>query len=201
MLAEKNIKEFLNELASSAPAPGGGSAAALSGALGTSLLAMVCRLTIGQKGYEGVASELENILKDLESIREKLTVLITEDAIAFNKVVEAYKMARDREVIEEALKNATQPPLEVMRRSFSALKLAKIVAQKGNISAISDVGCACYCLENSLKCAELNVKINLTIIKGGIFRNEVKKELESLLAESAQLKTEIMSVVEKRMLL
>ncbi|MDI6707994.1 MAG: cyclodeaminase/cyclohydrolase family protein [Candidatus Thermoplasmatota archaeon] len=200
MLAEKSIEELLNELASSAPAPGGGSAAALSGALGSALLAMVCRVTIGKKGYEGVAVGLENILKDLENARKKLTGLITEDAIAFDRVAHTYKEGGSKESIESALKHATLIPLEVMRLSFATLKLAKEVAEKGNPSAISDTGCACLCLESALKCAELNIKINLSSIADRNFIAETKKEVEKLISDSEALKEEIMTIVGKRML-
>lgn len=206
MLAEKSLANFLNELSASAPAPGGGSAAALSGALGSALLAMVCRLTIGKKGYEGVSAELEEILSLAENVRDKFTNLIAQDADAFDKVMQAYKLPKESEEeknkrkigVQEALKHATQVPLEVMRLSLEQLKFALVVAEKGNPSAISDIGCACLSLENALKCAELNIKVNLSSIKDEKFIAQAKAELKNLGAESDKLKTKILALVNKR---
>jgi formiminotetrahydrofolate cyclodeaminase len=86
------LKSFLDELASASPAPGGGSVAALSGALGAALSSMVCRLTIGKKKYAGVEEEMKKILAQAEELREQFTVLIDKDAAAFNKVMEAYSL-------------------------------------------------------------------------------------------------------------
>jgi formiminotetrahydrofolate cyclodeaminase len=99
MLTEKAITRFLNELASNAPAPGGGSVAALSGALGAALTSMVCNLTVGKKKYAAVENELKSVLGRSEELRTTFTTLVEEDTIAFNKVMEAFSLPKaDQEV-------------------------------------------------------------------------------------------------------
>ena len=96
-LVKMNIKMFLDELSSSSPAPGGGSVAALSGALGAALSSMVCNLTKGKQGYESTQDEIKEILQQSEELRKQLTELIDKDTEAFNKVMDALKMPKETE--------------------------------------------------------------------------------------------------------
>ena len=123
MAARKTLNGFLDELASATPAPGGGSVAALAGALGAALTSMVCNLTIGKKKYAGVEQEMKKILVESEKLRATFTALVDRDTEAFNKVMEAFGLPKETEpqkalraaAIREATKEATLVPLEVMR--------------------------------------------------------------------------------------
>src|SRR5512137_1130343 len=128
-LVKQNIKMFLDELASSSPAPGGGSVAALSGALGAALSSMVCNLTRGKQGYESTQDEIKEILQRSEELRKQLTELIDKDTEAFNKVMEALKMPKETEdqkeqrqhAMQNAFKLATDVPLETAQKCMQIL--------------------------------------------------------------------------------
>lgn len=203
MLVDKNIKEFLDELSSSSPAPGGGGVAALSGALGAALVSMVCHLTIGKKGYENVSDEMNENLKKSNVLKENLTLLIDEDTNAFNKVMAAYKMPKEtdedkqkrRNAIQDALKNAANVPLDVMKQCVNVLSLAKIVSEKGNKNAVSDAGVAALMSLAGLNSAALNIEINLSGIKDKKFVSEMKNEVETLTSNGERIKDEIIKTV------
>ncbi len=180
MLTSKSVQEFLDETASSSPAPGGGSVSALAAALGAALTSMVCRLTIGKKKYAEVQSEMEDILQKSEDLRKRCTDLIDEDTLAFNKVMSAFalpkdteqqKMRRDDE-IQEATKKATLVPLRLMHLCEEALGLTARVAEKGNVNSISDAGVAALMLDAACKGAAFNVFINLSSLHDDNFARE-----------------------------
>lgn len=188
MLTDRSLNKFLDELASHSPAPGGGSVAALAGALGSALTSMVCNLTIGKKKYIDVEREMSNILDRSEDLRDKFTVLIDKDTEAFNKVMEAYGLPKDSEdqkalraiAIQQATKEATLVPLEVMKHVIDALALTKIVAQKGNRNSVSDAGVSALMLKASLEAAAMNVEINLKGIEDTEFTGWKVEEVSSL---------------------
>ena len=161
---EKNIDKFLAELASSAPTPGGGGAAALTGALGIALGNMVGNLTLGKKKYAGVQEDIAALNQRAEAIRADFVALIDADAEAFAPLSRAYGIPKDdpsrAEVMETALKRAAEPPLEIMRKCAEALELVKEYAAKGSALAISDAGCAAALAIAAMKAAALNVRIN-----------------------------------------
>src|SRR6185369_6495186 len=146
MLTSLTISNFLDELASDSPAPGGGSVAALAGGVGAALTAMVCNLTIGKKKYVEVEGEMKSVLEAAENLCGTFTELIDKDTDAFNKVMEAYSLPKDNDAqkalrtraIQQSTKEAALVPLEVMTHVIDALALAKTVASKGNESSISD---------------------------------------------------------------
>src|SRR5579863_4684204 len=148
MLIELSVNDFCNELASQSPAPGGGSVAALSGALGAALTAMVCNLTIGKKKYTDVEGEMMETLTSAADIQRKLIHLIDADTDAFNAVMSAFGLPKDTEeqkavraqAIQNATKRATETPMDVMRLSRDAMQLAGVVAVRGNQNSISDAG-------------------------------------------------------------
>src|SRR5437667_3161 len=135
MLTQKTITAFLDELASNAPAPGGGSAAALAGAIGAALTSMVCNLTVGKKKYAGVEPEIKRVLQTSEELRKRFTALIDKDTDDFNKVMDAYKLPKETgdqqalraAAIQAATKEAALVPLEVMKHAIDGLALAKAV--------------------------------------------------------------------------
>ena len=206
MLVDKNIKEFLDELSSSSPAPGGGSVAALSGALGAALVSMICHLTIGKKGYENVSDEMNEILKKSNALKEKFVLLIDEDTNAFNKVMAAYKMPKEtdeekekkRNAIQDSLKNAANVPLDVMKQCVNVLSLTKIISEKGNKNAVSDAGVAALMSLAGLNSAALNVEINLSGIKDEKFVSEMENEVETVTSNGERIKDEIIKTVKNK---
>lgn len=192
MLATNSVQEFLDAVASNSPAPGGGSVSALAAALGSALTSMVCQLTIGKKKYEDVMQEMTNHLGESESFRAKLTDLIDQDTEAFNGVMEAFGMPKDTEgqkaarsaAIQQATRESTLVPLEVMRICERALVLARAAAQQGNVNSISDAGVASHMLHAACSGAALNVKINLATLQDDRFVKETTEELNRILANA-----------------
>ena len=198
MLTTKTVNEFLNEVASNSPAPGGGSVSALAGSLGAALTSMVCRLTIGKKKYTDVQTEMESILKKSEELRSRLTSVIDEDTEAFGKVMAAFGMAKDTDeqktvrnkAIQVATRSATLVPLTLMSLCEEGVQLARIVAEKGNKNSLSDAGVALLLLQAASNGAALNVRINLPGLEDQKFRDEayekvtnIAKRIDSTIAE------------------
>ena len=161
---EKNVDKFLTELASSAPTPGGGGAAALCGALGIALGNMVGSLTLGKKKYADVQEDIAALNSRAEALRADFVALIDADAEAFAPLSKAYGIPKDdparAEIMEAALKRAAEPPLEIMRKCAEALDVIADYAAKGSALAISDAGCAAALTIAAMKAAALNVRIN-----------------------------------------
>jgi formiminotetrahydrofolate cyclodeaminase len=207
MLTTKTISEFLDELASSSPAPGGGSAAALSGALGAALVSMVCRLTIGKKKYANVQAEMESTLKRSEELRATFTELVEKDMEAFNAVMRAFAMSKETEeqklrrtaTIQEATKSATLIPLNVMQLCAEALWLTKAVAEKGNINSISDAGVAALMLQAACSGAAFNVRINLPSLQDKPFIEETTEKLNKIQSNVEKLSSEILKLTDQKL--
>ena len=184
------IEPFLDQLASNAATPGGGSAAAIIGAMGAALVSMVCNLTIGKKKYADVETEMKDVLAKTEALRKKLTSMIQDDVKAFDAVMGAYgmpketdadKAARD-EAIQAALKLATDVPLACARAAREVIDLAAIASDKGNLNVISDAGVAVLAAHAALRSAALNVLTNARMITDKRFAEAKVKELSELLA-------------------
>ncbi|HOD04563.1 MAG TPA: glutamate formimidoyltransferase [Anaerolineaceae bacterium] len=161
--------DFLDQLASATPAPGGGSAAAHTGAAGAALVAMVARLTIGKKKYESVKDQMWALIEQAETLRAELTAAVDEDAAAFEAVMAAFKLPKDTEeqqaarnaAVQQATFAAAQVPLTVARRAVQVMDLALQAAQLGNLNAISDAGSGVALGRAALTGAGMNVRINL----------------------------------------
>jgi formiminotetrahydrofolate cyclodeaminase len=207
MTTRMTLHSFLDDIASASPAPGGGSVAALAGALGAALTSMVCRLTIGKKKYADVEVEMKAILTQAEALRGQFTSLVAEDTAAFNKVMEAYGLPKDSEAqkalrtaaVREATKEATLVPLEVMKHCIDALALAGNVAAKGNVNSLSDAGVSALMLQSACESAALNVRINLKGMDDREFVGWKADELESLLKTARMMLEEVQSVVTSRL--
>jgi methenyltetrahydrofolate cyclohydrolase len=205
MLIDKTLSQFLDELASHSPAPGGGSVAALAGALGAALASMVCNLTIGKKKYADAQEEMKAVLIQTEALRTELTHLIDSDTEAFNAVMAAFGMPKGTEqeqaartaAIQEATKKATMVPLSVMQVCAKALVHAKTVAQKGNKNSASDAGVAALMLNAGCAGAALNVRINLGGISDPDFVQNVTREYTELARHVESAAREVMAEVEK----
>jgi methenyltetrahydrofolate cyclohydrolase len=186
MLIEKTVKEFLDEVASSSPAPGGGSIAALCGAMASALNSMVCRLTIGKKKYAEVNDEMEDILKKTEEYRDLYTRAIDEDTEAFNKVMAAFKLPKGtedeqklrNEAIQKAYLEAAEIPLKVLKLSSEILRFSKTTLLKGNQNSISDAAVCCLLIQTSAVGAIYNVAINLNSIDNPEIKNDIRGRLQ-----------------------
>ena len=205
--AAKSLQTFLDELASAEPVPGGGSVAALSGAFAASLVAMVCRLTIGKKGYETVRSEMESILPRAQALQQELRDLVQTDSDAYARVMDAYKLPKDTDAqkaarsraIQDALKHASDVPLRVAERCADVLALARVVVEKGNRNAASDAGVGAVMAEAGVRGAAFNVSINLGSIKDEAYVRAHRARVAELIAQFDQSKAEILSIVEGRL--
>ena len=193
---------FYDEVASLAPAPGGGSVAASAGALSAALAAMVSRLTVGKKQYADVKEEMTEVVDNADALRAELTHLIETDKEAFNKVMESFKLSpgeqRDK-AVEEATKGAALVPLTVMKKSVEALKLVKVVAEKGNVNSISDAGVAGLMGMAAVDGAWYNVRINLSSLTDSNFVTKTKEEASHIRKEAVALSESIRDQVESKL--
>lgn len=160
MTAFKNqtLAKYIEQLSSKAPVPGGGSAAALVGAVGAGLVSMAARYSQGRKQSKAIEIKISNHLKKAEKIRKRLTQLIDLDAQAYLAVVKAPK--NDIEKRKKALKKAEAVPMEVCRLCYAGIQLTPFLAQKGNPYLLSDVECAAAMLLAAARSALANVKAN-----------------------------------------
>jgi methenyltetrahydrofolate cyclohydrolase len=188
MLRDLPLADLLAAFSSPDPTPGGGSAAALSSAVGASLLLMVAGLGKTRNGSDEDRATLTAARQELSALRARLTAAIDADAAAYNGVVAAYKLPKStadeqtarKEAIQQALRAATDVPLEVMRQSVRALEAATAVAQHGYKSAASDVGVAIAMLRAGMTGARLNVGINLESIGDTSYRTNVDADARGL---------------------
>jgi len=207
MIKDKSIQVFLDELASKASTPGGGSAAAIIGAMGAALISMVANFTVGKKGYEDVDAEAQDILKKSEELRSQLTDMIKADVDVFNHVMSAYGMPKETdeekatrsEEIQAALKEATDVPLACAKAAAEVIKLSQPIAEKGNKNVISDAGVAVLAGQAALRSAALNVYINIGGIKDEDFAKDRQKQLEDILAGMDTLTEEIYALVKSKL--
>ncbi len=206
-LAALTVKEFAKELALNSPAPGGGSVAALSGALSAGLSAMVASLTYEKKGYESKREEMERIGANSHEIMKKQLTAIDDDTRAFNKVMDCFGMPKDTDeqkaarkaAIQEATKNATLEPLGVLERSIPSLKLALSAAQNGNQNSLSDAGVAGLMADSAAWGAYYNVLINLQGINDKEWADNIRAKSEKLIDEAEELSCEIKSLLLERL--
>ena len=203
MPKSQTIRAFLDELASESPTPGGGGAAAATGAMGAALVSMVCNLTIGKEKFAAVETRMKDILAKAEALRVKLTDLMAEDVAAFDAVMAAYRLPKDTPddktarsaAIQEAAKTAALTPLATARSCAEVIELAQSAAELGNPNVLSDAGVAALCAQAGLKGAALNVFINLGMIKDQTFVSQCQAELEQLLISHVALADEIYELV------
>jgi formiminotetrahydrofolate cyclodeaminase len=202
-IKDGSVQALLDELAGSSATPGGGSAAALAGAMGAALLNMVCNLTIGKKQFASVEDELRGVLEEAEALRRQLTSLADADTRAFERVMAAYRLPKETEeerathqaAIQRALQAATQVPLETAAACATVVKLTARVIAKVNPNVLSDAGTAALLAEAGLRGAQLNVGINLASIRDPDFVQEKQKHLAQVLSGVTQEKERVFSYV------
>lgn len=178
LYCNQSIKSYLDDLAARTPAPGGGSASALAGALGCALLSMSCNFTLGKDKYKDVEPRIKQALKQSEGLRKRLLALVDLDVRAYYKVFKSRKGSP--EVYQRNLISATNVPLEICRLAVSGYKLCPLLVKIANKYLISDVRAGEELLKSCFKSAEFNVIINLPEIKDVSFVNKTKRELSSL---------------------
>jgi glutamate formiminotransferase/formiminotetrahydrofolate cyclodeaminase len=207
LAAKTLMKEFIEQVQSKDPTPGGGSVSALGGALGAALGEMVCRLTIIKKAYAAVKSDFQDMRAKLDLLRNELTYLIEKDAQSFDAVMTAMKMPKgtDHEkkargaAIEEATKQATSVPLEVMEKTVEVMEYLPRVAENGNVNSVSDAGVANLMAKAALEGAALNVRINLPGISDKKFADELKNSMEKFLQHGTELYEKTKTIVDGKL--
>lgn len=203
MLAEMYLKEFLDKTASNEPVPGGGSIAALSGAIAAALTEMVANLTIGKKKYLAVEEEMKEISAAFTNYRNKLVQDIDRDSAAFNEVMAAFKLPKETEeevaarnaVIEAATKKATLVPLEVARDTYKMMATIEVVVEKGNQNAVTDGAVAAMMARTAVLSALYNVEINLGSLQDEAFVAEVRNEVTALRQQAVEAEKRILEKV------
>lgn len=203
----KTVGQFLDELASKAPVPGGGSVSALTGSLAAGLVTMVCDLTIGKKKYADVEAEIQGYRAQAEALRARLQGLLQADVEVYGRLAAAYKLPQETDeqqadryaAVQEATIAATRVPLEIAEIAAEVVALADPVAAKGSKLAVSDAGIAALLGEAAVHSALLNVYINLPTLDDEVFVRMVRGRIERATAGLADKRAAIMQVVEERM--
>ena len=204
-LAKMNLREFCNETLSDSPAPGGGSVAALMGALGASLGGMVANLSAGKRGWDDKLEYFSNWAVKAQQLKDELLSLVDEDTAAFNKVMDAFALSKESTeekaarvaAIEQATKYAAEVPLKIMETASKSYELLAEMANKGNPASVSDVGVGALATRACIAGAALNVRINLAQLKDEKFKASIMVRLQKLSADSEVRFEKITQAVEK----
>jgi formiminotetrahydrofolate cyclodeaminase len=206
-LFDKSLSDILQEAASSAPTPGGGSVSGIAAAFAASMAAMVGNLTIGKKKYRDVEEQVTALRDKALGLMAAFETLVEEDISQFGKFMEAYRLPKSTEeekqhregVLQQALKGATETPLKVARACVELLELVCELAPIGNTMAISDAGVAAYLAEAALYAVLLNVDINVPMIKERGFAVQAIEEKEGLMEQARSLREKAVAIVSERM--
>ncbi len=201
MLEDLTIKAYMEQTASSAPVPGGGSAAALSGALAAGLTQMVAGLTIGRKGFEKVEADMQRIADEAGGLREKCLANIDRDSDAYTGVMDAFRLPKSSEeekqartqAIQEALQHASQVPLETAELAARIIKLAAKAVAKGNPNAVTDGAVAVMLARTAALAGAMNVRINLDSIKDREFVAQLAGRVDELETRVKKIEEELLS--------
>jgi formiminotetrahydrofolate cyclodeaminase len=207
MITQASVAKFLDDLASGAPTPGGGSAAAIMGAMGAALVSMVCNVSIGKKGLEAVEPEMKALREQSEKLRARLLEMVAEDIAAFDGLMAAYRLPkasetdklRRTEAIQTSLRAATETPLDCARACGEVIDLAQRAGKAGYSGVISDAGVGVVAAYAALRSAALNVYINAPSLKDKDFAHQVTTEVDELLEASAQCSEAVYALVRGRL--
>jgi glutamate formiminotransferase/formiminotetrahydrofolate cyclodeaminase len=206
-LAKMDLREFCNETLSDSPAPGGGSVAALMGALGASLGGMVANLSAGKRGWDDKLEYFSDWAVKAQQLKDELLSLVDEDTAAFNKVMDAFALPREAAedkasrlaAIEQATKYAAEVPLKVMETASKSYELLAKMAERGNPASVSDVGVGALATRACIEGAALNVRINLAQLKDEKFKGVLEEKVRSVCAHSVAKFKEISQAVESKL--
>ena len=187
-LAKMTVEDFVEQLASASPTPGGGSASALAGAMAAAMVEMACNLTVGREKFRDVEAEMQTLLARAGKLRKQMLAAVDEDTDAYDAVSSAYKLPRDTDAqkaertaaIQAALKQATEVPLRVAHAASEAAQLAVIAMEKSNPNVASDARVARLLADAAREGAIANVEINLSSITDAGFIERMQDELEGL---------------------
>ncbi len=195
----ETCRKFVEVLASNAPAPGGGGAAALVGAVGTALGNMVGSLTVGKKKYAAVEEEIIALKAKCDQLQKDLLDLVKKDADGFEPLAKAYGIPKDDpnrdEILEKATIEACAVPMEIMEKCCEALDCIRIFAEKGSRLAVSDAGCGAVCCKAALQSASLNVFTNTKSMKTRDLAEEMNRKANEMLTKYCALADEIFDAV------
>jgi glutamate formiminotransferase/formiminotetrahydrofolate cyclodeaminase len=202
-----DLRQFCNETVSDSPAPGGGSVAALMGALGASLGGMVANLSAGKRGWEDKLKFFSDWAVKAQQLKDELLFLVDEDTAAFNKVMAAFALPKQSteektargNAIEAANKYAAEIPLRVMETACRSYELLADMAENGNPNSISDVGVGALATRACVEGAALNVRINLGGLKDETFKSASREKLEKLGSQSESEFKRIQQIVETKL--
>ena len=206
MIKEQKINDFLDNLSSSSPTPGGGGASACVGAAGVSLAQMVANLTLGKKKYADVQEEIKQILLTAESLQNDLLSLADKDAEDFAPLAKAYSLPtstpqekeQKTKIMESALATACNAPLEIMEKTLDAIYLHEKLAQIGSKLAISDVGVGVLMCKSALIGASLNIFINTKYMQDTQYAKKLNEKAEEMIKTGTQKADEVYKKVEQQ---
>lgn len=197
MYRKTSLQEYIDELAARKPVPGGGSAAALCGALGTALLEMVCNFTVGKIAYKSVEPDIKAALASLKRLRQKFVVLINEDARVYLKISRAFK--RDKKNIDKSLKDGYYVSEQMCEMCVNAMRVALNLSQEGNVNLTTDVGCGAELLRASFNAGIFNAEINLRGLKDKRFIKNKRFHIGQLEKEITVIYKNAIAKVRKKM--
>lgn len=194
-----SCREFVSVLASDAPAPGGGGAAALVGAIGTALGNMVGSLTVGKKKYAAVEAEIIALKAKCDDLQKQLLDQVEADEVNFLPLAKAYGIPKDDpnrdKVMEEATIIACSTPMHIMELCCEAIEAIAVFAEKGSRLAVSDAGCGAVCCKAALQAASLNVFINTKSLKNREVAEEMNAKANGMLDKYCAMADEIFAAV------
>jgi len=203
MLEDLSLRDFCEEVASSSPAPGGGSVAAYAGAQGFALIAMVARLTLGREKFAAVAGDMQSVLEMATARQKRLLELVDEDTRGFKSVMAALALPKDseeekkyrREELERATLAAAEIPLETAKLCLEGLRVLPELVAKGNPNALSDMGVAVLSLQAGLEGAIYNVRINAAGLKNPETKDQLRVRTGAMSNEGRRLAAAIQAKV------
>lgn len=205
-LETQPIGAFLDALASSAPTPGGGSVAALAGAMAAGLVSMVCALTVGKKQFAEIEDEVRGVHARAEALRQELQRLATEDIAVFGRLSAAFKLPRTTDAdaatrqaaIQQATRHAAEVPLRVAQAAAAILPLCTALAPKVSRLVVSDVGVAAVLARATVQSAILNIEVNLAALEDQLFVRQTRAQVEDLIVGLDEETEGIIAIVRNR---
>ena len=208
MLVDLTVKDFLDKVAGSDPVPGGGSIAALNGALASALAAMVAHLTIGKKGYEDNEELMQQTAEVVIRWQQEFTTLIDKDSEAYDAVFACFKMPKSTDeekaarsaAIQEATKHAALIPMEVARKAFEMMPVIANVARLGNRNAVTDACVAMMAARSAVLGALLNVRINLGSLRDASFIENMQAEADDMEEKACRQEEELLKSIRQNLI-